>query len=83
MCIYHCHIDEGTVRNSLKNVANIYSIVRNDGFFLVNAKEDVSEDVSRSIIREKGVITELESYRPSLNEIFLDVTKPVASGEQG
>jgi ABC-2 type transport system ATP-binding protein len=76
-------IDEGTVRNSLKNIANIYSIVRNDGFFLVNAKEDVSEDVSRSIIREKGVITELESYRPSLNEIFLDVTKPVASGEQG
>jgi ABC-2 type transport system ATP-binding protein len=76
-------IDEGTVRNSLKSVANIYSIVRNDGFFLVNAKEDVSEDVSRSIIREKGVITELESYRPSLNEIFLDVTRPVASGEQG
>jgi ABC-2 type transport system ATP-binding protein len=75
-------IDEGTVRNSLKGVANIYSIVRNDGFFLVNAKEDVSEDVSRSIIREKGVITELESYRPSLNEIFLDVTRPVASGEQ-
>jgi len=76
-------IDEGTVRNSLKNVANIYSIVRNDDFFLVNAKEDVSEDVSRSIIKEKGVITELESYRPSLNEIFLDVTRPVASGEQG
>jgi len=76
-------IDEGAVRNVLKNVASIYSIVRNDGFFLVNAKEDVSEDVSRSIIREKGVITELESYRPTLNEIFLDVTKPVASGEQG
>jgi ABC-2 type transport system ATP-binding protein len=76
-------IDESAVRNSLKNIANIYSIVRNDGFFLVNAKEDVSEDVSRSIIREKGVITELESYRPSLNEIFLDVTRPVASGEQG
>jgi len=76
-------IDEGTVRNSLKGIANIYSIVRNDGFFLVNAKEDVSEDVSRSILREKGVITELESYRPSLNEIFLDVTRPVASGEQG
>jgi ABC-2 type transport system ATP-binding protein len=76
-------IDEGMVRNSLKNIANIYSIVKNDGFFLVNAKEDVSEDVSRSIIREKGIITELESYRPSLNEIFLDVTRPVASGEQG
>jgi ABC-2 type transport system ATP-binding protein len=76
-------IDEGTVRNSLKNIANIYSIVRDDGFFLVSAKEDVSEDVSRSIIREKGVITEFESYRPSLNEIFLDVTRPVASGEQG
>jgi ABC-2 type transport system ATP-binding protein len=76
-------IDEGAVRNSLKDIANIYSIVRNDGFFMVNAKEDVSEDVSRSIIREKGVITELESYRPSLNEIFLDVTRPVAGGEQG
>jgi len=71
-------IDEGAVRNSLKNIADIYSIVRNDGFFLVNAKEDVSEDVSRSIIREKGVITELESYRPSLNEIFLEVTRPVS-----
>ncbi|MGA9140415.1 MAG: ABC transporter ATP-binding protein [Methanocella sp.] len=74
-------LDEGAVRNSLKSIASVYSIVRNDGFFLINAKEDVSEDVSRSILREKGVITELESYRPSLNEIFLDVTRPVA-GEQ-
>ena len=65
----------------MKGIASVCSIVRNDGFFLVNAKEDVSEDVSRSIIREKGIITELESYRPSLNEIFLDVTRPVA-GEQ-
>jgi ABC-2 type transport system ATP-binding protein len=76
-------IDEGAVRNSLKDIANIYSIVRNNGFFMVNAKEDVSEDVARSIIREKGIIVDLESYRPSLNEIFLDVTRPVASGEQG
>ncbi|MGA9139513.1 MAG: ABC transporter ATP-binding protein [Methanocella sp.] len=74
-------IGEDVVRSSLKSLASVYSIVRNDGFFLINAKEDVSEDVSRSILREKGVITELESYRPSLNEIFLDVTRPVA-GEQ-
>jgi ABC-2 type transport system ATP-binding protein len=40
----------------------------------------VAEDVARSIIREKGIIVDLESYRPSLNEIFLDVTRPV-SGE--
>jgi ABC-2 type transport system ATP-binding protein len=73
-------IDEGVVRNSLKNITSIYSIARNDGFFLVNAKEDVAEDVARSIIREKGIIVDLESYRPSLNEIFLDVTRPV-SGE--
>ncbi len=75
-------IGEDTVRSSLKGLVNVYSIVRNDGFFLISAKEDVSEDVSRSIMREKGIITELESYRPTLNEIFLDVTRPVA-GEQG
>jgi ABC-2 type transport system ATP-binding protein len=74
-------LDEGAVRHSLKDIISIYSIVRNDGFFLVDAKEDVSEDVARSIIRENGVVTELESYRPSLNEIFLEVTRPV-SGEQ-
>ncbi len=74
-------LDEGAVRNSLKSIASIHSIGKNDGFFVINAKEDVSEDVSRSIMREKGVITELDSYRPSLNEIFLDVTRPVA-GEQ-
>jgi len=71
------------VRNLLKNVANIYSIARNNGFFLVNTKGDVSEDETLWIIREKGIIVDLESYRPSLNEIFLDVTRPVASGEQG
>jgi ABC-2 type transport system ATP-binding protein len=76
-------IDEGAIRNSLKDIASIHSIVRNNGFFMVNAKEDVSEDVARSIIREKGIIVDLESYRPSLNEIFLDVTRPIASGEQG
>ncbi|OPY30557.1 MAG: Trehalose/maltose import ATP-binding protein MalK [Methanocella sp. PtaU1.Bin125] len=75
-------IDEPVVRSSLKSIESIHSIARNDGFFVINAGEDVSEDVSRSIIREKGIITELESYRPSLNEIFLDVTRPVA-GEQG
>lgn len=74
-------IDEGVVRNSLKGIASIYSIVRNDGFFMVNAKEDVSEDVARSIIKEKGIIVDLESYRPSLNEIFLDVTRPTTSGD--
>ena len=75
-------IDETAVRNSLGNIASIYSLVRNNGFFLVDAKEDVSEDVARSIIREKGVITELESYRPSLNEIFLEVTRPVPASSE-
>ncbi|MGA9139521.1 MAG: ABC transporter ATP-binding protein [Methanocella sp.] len=72
-------LDEGAVRNSLKSIASINSIGKNDGFFVINAKDDVSEDVSRSIMREKGIITELESYRPTLNEIFLEVTKPVSS----
>jgi ABC-2 type transport system ATP-binding protein len=76
-------IDEAAVRDSLKCIASVYSVVRNDGFFLVDAKEDVSEDVSRALIRVSGVVTGLESYRPSLNEIFLEVTRPVpASGEQ-
>lgn len=74
-------VDESMVQSSLKAIASVYSIARNDGFFVINAREDVSEDVARSIIREKGIITELESYRPTLNEIFLDVTRPVA-GEQ-
>jgi len=54
-------IEEGTVRNSLKEIASEYSIAENEDFFFFNAKEGVS----RSIIREKGIITELESYRPS------------------
>ena len=74
-------IDDGAVRSSLKGIASIHSVAGNDGYFMVNAREDVSEDVARSIIREKGIIVDLGSYRPSLNEIFLDVTRPV-SGEQ-
>jgi ABC-2 type transport system ATP-binding protein len=74
-------IDEAAVRDSLKSVASVYSVVRNDGFFLVDAMEDVSEDVSRALIRASGVVTELESYRPSLNEIFLEVARPVPASD--
>lgn len=75
-------IDEGVVRNSLKGINDISNIERQDGYYLVNAREDVSEDVARGIIREKGIIVDLESYRPTLNEIFLDVTRPAAAGGQ-
>jgi ABC-2 type transport system ATP-binding protein len=69
-------IDEGVVRNSLKNIGGISAIAKNNGLYLINAREDVSEDVSRAIAREKGVVTGLESYRPTLNEIFLETTRP-------
>ena len=74
-------IDEGIVRNSLKSIASVYSIVKNDGFFLINAEGGRVRGRVPVDYAGEGVITELESYRPSLNEIFLDVTRPVA-GEQ-
>jgi ABC-2 type transport system ATP-binding protein len=69
-------LDEPHVRESLKPVSGISNIVKNDGYYLVNSGEDVSEDVSRAVCNAHGVVTELEVYRPSLSEIFLEVTRP-------
>jgi len=60
----------------LKPLQGISNIVKNDGFYLINSGEDVSEEVSRAVCRANGIVTELEVYRPSLNEIFLDITRP-------
>jgi ABC-2 type transport system ATP-binding protein len=70
-------LDESRVRESLKPVAGISGVVKNDGYYLIDSGEDVSEEVSRAVCRTGGVVTELDMYRPSLNEIFLDITRPV------
>lgn len=70
-------LDEPRVRESLRPLAGISNVVKNDGYYLINSSDDVSEDVSRAVCQTGGVVTELEVYRPSLNEIFLDITRPV------
>jgi ABC-2 type transport system ATP-binding protein len=70
-------LDEPRIRESLKPVQGISNIVRNDGFYIIDSGTDVSEDVSKAVCRTGGVVTELEVYRPSLSEIFLDITRPV------
>jgi ABC-2 type transport system ATP-binding protein len=70
-------LDEPRVRESLKPLAGISNVVKNDSFYLINSSDDVSEDVSRAVCKANGVVTELEVYRPSLSEIFLDITRPV------
>lgn len=70
-------LDEPHVRESLKPLTGISNVAKNDGFYLINSSDDVSEDVSKAVCRANGVVTELEVYRPSLNEIFLDITRPV------
>ncbi|CAJ36171.1 ABC transporter ATP-binding protein [Methanocella arvoryzae] len=70
-------IDEPVVRNSISGITGISSVARNNGFYVINASEDVSEDVSRAVCRTGGLVTELDVYRPTLNEIFLEVTRPV------
>jgi len=69
-------IDENRVRETLKPVSGISNVVRNNGFYLIDSSADVSEGVSRAVCRTGGVVTELEVYRPTLNEIFLDITRP-------
>ncbi len=69
-------LDEPRVRESLKPLTAVSNVVKNDGYYLINSSDDVSEDVSRIVCRTGGIVTELEVYRPSLNEIFLDITRP-------
>ncbi|WP_424357997.1 ATP-binding cassette domain-containing protein [Methanocella sp. MCL-LM] len=70
-------LDEPVIRNSLTGISGISTVARNNGFYVINASQDVSEDVSRAICRTGGLVTELDVYRPTLNEIFLEVTRPV------
>lgn len=69
-------LDEPRVRELLKPVPGISNIIKNDGIYLIDSGADVSEEVSRIVCRTGGVVTELDVYRPSLNEIFLDITRP-------
>lgn len=69
-------LEEAQVKESLKMIGYISNIARNDGYFAIDASADVSEDVSRAVCHAHGLITELEVYRPSLNEIFLNITRP-------
>ena len=70
-------IDEPIVRSSLTGINDISTIARNNGFYVINASQDVSEDVSRAVCKASGLVTELDVYRPTLNEIFLEVTRPI------
>lgn len=67
---------EVQIKESLKPIGNISSVVTTDGYFAIEASADVSEDVSRAVCHAHGLVTELEVYRPSLNEIFLNITRP-------
>jgi ABC-2 type transport system ATP-binding protein len=69
-------LDERCVMESLKRVEGVSNVTRNNGYYLIDSGEDVSEEVSRVLCKNSGVVTELEVYRPSLNEIFLEVTRP-------
>ena len=74
-------LDETGVKASMKNVNGISNIVRNNGHYVINASDDVSEEVSRAVCRASGIVTELEVDHPSLNEIFLEITRSSAKGE--
>ena len=69
-------IEETQIKESLKTIGNISNVTRNNGYFAIDASADVSEDVSRAVCHAHGLVTELEVYRPSLNEIFLNITRP-------
>ncbi|OPY29961.1 MAG: Trehalose/maltose import ATP-binding protein MalK [Methanocella sp. PtaU1.Bin125] len=72
------NIDEATLIGSLKTIDEINVITRSNGAYVIDASADVSERVSLAVSRASGVVVGLESYRPSLNEIFLEVTRPAA-----
>ncbi len=73
------HGDEVTLYRLLKNIESVISVTRNDEAFIIDSSEEVSESVSRAVSRSLGIVVELQSYRPSLGEIFLEVTRPVSS----
>lgn len=69
-------LDEAHAIQSLSAVQGITNVARHDGYYLIDAGEDVSEDVSRAVCHTNGVVTGLDVARPTLNEIFLDITRP-------
>jgi ABC-2 type transport system ATP-binding protein len=77
LCVRHG--DNVTLQRLLTEIDGVYSVAKNNGSFIIDASEDVSERVSRAVSRSFGIVVELEAYRPSLNEIFLEVTRPVVN----
>jgi ABC-2 type transport system ATP-binding protein len=75
LCVRHA--DEMALFRLLKSIDGVYSVAKDDGTFVIDASQEVSEHVSRAVSRSLGIVTLLESYRPTLNEIFLEVTRPV------
>ncbi len=73
------HGDEIALFRLLKSIEGVYNVAKDDGYFLIDASQDVSEQVSRAVSRSLGIVTVLESYRPTLGEIFLEVTRPVST----
>ena len=73
------HADEMALFRLLKGIEGVSAVAKNDGAFIIDASVDVSENVSRAVSRSLGIVVELQSYRPSLGEIFLEVTRPVSS----
>lgn len=71
--------DEIAMYRQIKAIPGVSSVARNDGAFIIDASGDVTEEVSLAVNRAGGLVIDLESYRPSLGEIFLEVTKPVGS----
>ena len=74
-------LDETGVKASLNKINGISNIVRNNGHYVINASDDVSEEVSRAVCRASGIVTGLEVDHPSLNEIFLEITRSSAKSE--
>jgi ABC-2 type transport system ATP-binding protein len=75
------HGDEITLFRLLKSIEGVITVTKNDDAFIIDSSEEISENVSRAVSRSLGIVVELQSYRPSLNELFLEVTRPVASDE--
>jgi ABC-type multidrug transport system, ATPase component len=72
------HGDEIALFRLLKGIEGVSAVAKDDGCFVIDASADVSENVSRAVSQSLGIVVGLESYRPSLNEIFLEVTRPVS-----
>jgi ABC-2 type transport system ATP-binding protein len=75
------HGDENALLRLLNGIEGVNAVARDGGSYIIDSSCDVSEYVSRAVSRSLGIVVELQAYRPSLNEIFLEVTKPVGDVE--